>query len=111
MTEAERARLTDEWVAAHAHEWDAWNGRSPAEQAADLDKINAAGDAGGPVAARQMMRALGLPTLPDELCDPVEALEARRAEGDQWMREQAGQVGMSPADIDLMLQPSARVVH
>ena len=111
MTEAERARLTDAWFAAHAHEWDAWHALPLAEQAANQEKIDAAIESGGPIAGRAMARALGMPSLPDDLCDPVEVLEARIAEGDTWMRERAAELGMSPADIDLMLQPSARVDH
>jgi len=109
VTEAERDRLTDEWFATHAHEWDTWNAIPLPEQAANLDKIDAARNASGPLAAREMARALGLPIPPDELAIPVEVLEARRAKIDLWMRNMPAGIKLTQIDIDKPLPPTPAV--
>ncbi len=80
MTPDERARATWAYCEAHRHEWDAWSAQPWQERAAIQDKVSATIDARGVLAGREMARALGMPTIPDELCDPVEVLEARHAQ-------------------------------
>lgn len=109
VTEAERDRLTDEWFATHAHEWDTWNAIPLPEQAANLDKIDAARNVGGPLAAREMARALGLPMPPDELAIPLEILEARRAKIDFWLRNMPAGIKLTQVEIDDLLRPRSAV--
>ena len=104
VTEAERARLINEWFRAHQAEWDAYLARPSAEIVANRRKIEAAHQAGGMLAARCMATALGMPRLPDELCDPVDALEASRADGDRWVYQVAAQLALSEAEIEEMLR-------
>ena len=77
MTRDERLAATIAYCKAHQHEWDAWEARPFAERYADMSKVEAATEAHGVLAGRAMMKALGIPTIPDELCDPVEELEAK----------------------------------
>ena len=76
-TDREAAILA--YLEAHKAEWDAYLALPWQERAAMQDKVQAATDAGGAQAGRDMMRALRMPTLPDELCDPPEVLNARGA--------------------------------
>ena len=79
MTDDERAEAIVAHIAAHRTEWEAWNSRPKSERLADLDKIEATAKAQGAMAGREMMRALGMPLVPDELCDPVDSSDAHSA--------------------------------
>lgn len=57
-----------------------WFIKPPAERQADIEKVMRTIDTRGVVAGRRMMAALGLPTIPDELCDPPNVLDVRHAQ-------------------------------
>lgn len=65
----------------------AWFIKPPAERQADIEKVLQTIDMRGVVAGRRMMAALGLPTVPDELCDPPDVLEARHAQSHLELNE------------------------
>ena len=115
MTEEERNRRTLEWCRDHKPEWDTYLAKSIAERDAMQQKVDAAFKQGGVRAARGMMRALGYPLPPDELCDPVEELEAKRATStpETRMRETMAQFGVSEAEAEAVLatMPVGRVDH
>lgn len=57
-----------------------WFKKPSTERQADIEKVVQTIDTGGAVAGRRMMAALGLPTIPDELCDPPNVLDVRHAQ-------------------------------
>ena len=65
----------------------AWFIKPPAERQADIEKVLQTIHTRGVVAGRRMMAALGLPTIPDELCDPPNVLEARHAQSHPGLNE------------------------
>ncbi len=65
----------------------AWFIKPPAERQADIEKVLRTIDMQGVVAGRRMMAALGLPTIPDELCDPPNVLDARYAQSHPELNE------------------------
>lgn len=65
----------------------AWFRKPPAERQADIEKVLYTIDTWGVVAGRRMMAALGLPTIPDELCDPPNVLDARHAQDHPELNE------------------------
>jgi len=65
----------------------AWFRKPPAERQADIEKVLQTIDMRGAVAGRRMMVALGLPTIPDELCDPPNVLDVRHAQSDPELNE------------------------
>lgn len=67
-----------------------WFIKPPAERQADIEKVMRTIDMQGVVAGRRMMAALGLPTIPDELCDPPNVLDVRHAQNSRELNE-AGQ--------------------
>lgn len=64
-----------------------WFIKPPAERQADLEKVMRTIDMRGVVAGRRMMAALGLPTIPDELCDPPNMLDVRHAQNHPELNE------------------------
>ncbi len=65
----------------------AWFKKPLPERQADIEKVLRTIDTQGVVAGRRMMAALGLPTIPDELCDPPNVLEARHAQSHPGLNE------------------------
>jgi len=59
-----------------------------------VEKVLRTIDTRGVIAGRRMMAALGLPTIPDELCDPPNVLEVRHAQNhpERSEAERPGQV-------------------
>jgi len=76
----ERSRAAIGALEAQRDKLVAWFKKAPEERAADVEKVLQTIDTQGVVAGRRMMAALGLPTIPDELCDPPNVLEVRHAQ-------------------------------
>jgi len=64
-----------------------WFRKPLAERQADIEKVLQTIDTWGVVAGRRMMAALGLPIIPDELCDPPNVLEVRHAQSHPELNE------------------------
>ena len=80
MKQDERNRAAIGALEAQRDKLVAWFRKSPQEREADVEKVLQTIDTRGVVAGRRMMAALGLPTIPDELCDPSNVLEVRHAQ-------------------------------
>ena len=81
MKHDERSRAAIGALEAQRDKLVAWFRKSPEEREADVKKVLQTIDMQGVVAGRRMMAALGLPTIPDELCDPPDVLEIHHAQG------------------------------
>ncbi len=80
MKHDERSRAAIGALEAQRDKLVAWFRKSPEEREADVEKVLQTIDIRGVIAGRRMMAALGLPTIPDELCDPPNVLEVRHAQ-------------------------------
>jgi len=80
MKHDERSRAAIGALEAQRDKLVAWFKKAPEEREADVEKVLQTIDTQGVVAGRRMMAALGLPTIPDELCDPPNVLEVRHAQ-------------------------------
>ena len=80
MKHDERSRAAIGALEAQRDKLFAWFRKSPEEREADVEKVLRTIDTRGVIAGRRMMAALGLPTIPDELCDPPNVLEVRHAQ-------------------------------
>ncbi len=81
MKQAERNRAAFAALEAQRDKLVAWLRKPAAERAVDVEKVLHTTDTQGVIAGRRMMAALGLPTIPDELCDPPDVLEVRYGQG------------------------------
>ena len=80
MKHDERSRAAIGALEAQRDKLVAWLRKTPEEREADVKKVLQIIDMQGVVAGRRMMAALGLPTIPDELCDPPDVLEVHHAQ-------------------------------
>ncbi len=80
MEHDERSRAAIGALEAQRDKLAAWFRKPPEEREADVRKVWQTIDTEGVVAGRRMMAALGLPTIPDALCDPADVLEVRHAQ-------------------------------
>ncbi len=80
MKHDERIRAAIGALEAQRDKLVAWFRKAPEEREADVEKVLQTIDTQGVVAGRRMMAALGLPTIPDKLCDPPNVLEVRHAQ-------------------------------
>jgi hypothetical protein len=87
MKQEERSRAVIAALEAQRDKLVAWLRKPAAERAADVEKVLHVTDTQGVVAGRRMMAALGLPTIPDELCDPPNLLEVHHAQGRTKLNE------------------------
>ncbi len=80
MKHDERSRAAIGALEAQRDKLVTWFRKPPEEREADVQKVLRTIDTRGVIAGRRMMAALGLPTIPDELCDPPNVLEVRHAQ-------------------------------
>lgn len=106
VTQAEQHAALLDYLDAHRHEWAAYLALPQKKRDLMLDRVQAELDAGRSRAAWEMKQALGMPTVPRELCDLPSNQDTRCVQGDEdWTREAAGRLGLSEAQVGELLRP------